>query len=120
MVETCSLLRIRRLRVSAIVAGSIIIYIVGHLLLLLQECHLLRVEYLLRDPICGGGHHRSNALLLCSYNHVHLHKHVICRLRICHFQLVDHHHHLLSVLRSDHLGFSDWETTSLALRCRLV
>jgi hypothetical protein len=120
LVETCSLLRIRRLRVSAIVAGSIIIYIVGHLLLLLQECHLLRVEYLLRDPICGGGHHRSNALLLCSNHHVHLHKHVICRLRICHFQLVDHHHHLLSILRSDHLGVSDWETTSLALRCRLV
>jgi hypothetical protein len=120
MVETSSLLRVSRLRVWAIVAG-IIIYIVGHLLLLLQECHLLRVKPLLRDCSCCR-HHRSYSLLLllCLYHHIHLHKHGICGLRICHFQLVDHHHHLLSVLLSNHLGISQRESSGLGWSCTLI
>lgn len=119
MIETRSLLRISRLRVSTIIARTII-YIVGHLLLLLQECHLLRVEPLLRDPSCGARYHRSDALLLCRYHHVHLHEHVTSRLRICHFQLVDHHHHLLGVLGSNHLGVSHGETTCLVWSSSLI
>ena len=81
------------------------------MLLLLQECHLLRPYILLGNS--PGRHHRSYTLLLSSYHHIHLHQHSICSLRICHFHLVDHHHHLLGILRSNHCWIDNWETTSL-------
>jgi hypothetical protein len=63
--------------------------------------------------LCVKAYHLLAADFTLPPVHIHLHKHGICRLRICHFQLVDHHHHLLGILGSNHPGVSGWEANSL-------